>query len=69
MVAESLHANGYSLQANVKGLEGSQHPDRETQFHYFNEQTNQYLKQGLPVISVDTRKKELVGDFKAPHRE
>ena len=63
-VAELLHALDYSLQANQKTLEGTQHADRDEQFEYINRKAQRYLKQGEPVISVDTKKKELVGDFK-----
>jgi hypothetical protein len=68
-VAELLHALDYSLQANQKTLEGSQHADRDEQFQYINRKAQRYLKQGEPVISVDTKKKELVGDFKNAGRE
>jgi hypothetical protein len=68
-VAELLHEMDYSLQANRKTLEGSQHADRNQQFEYINRKARRYLKQGEPVISVDTKKKELVGDFKNPGRE
>jgi len=68
-VAELLHAMDYSLQANQKTLEGRQHPDRDEQFEYINRKAQRYLKQGEPVISVDTKKKELVGDFKNSGRE
>ena len=68
-VAELLHALDYSLQANQKTLEGSQHADRDEQFGYINRKAQRYLKQGEPVISVDTKKKELVGDFKNAGRE
>jgi hypothetical protein len=68
-VAELLHEMDYSLQANQKKLEGSQHADRNQQFEYINREAQRYLKQGEPVISVDTKKKELVGDFKNPGRE
>ena len=68
-VAELLHAMDYSLQANQKTLEGKQHPDRDEQFEYINRKAQRYLKQGEPVISVDTKKKELVGDFKNGGRE
>jgi hypothetical protein len=63
-VAELLHALDYSLQANQKTLEGSQHADRDQQFEHINRKAQRYLKRGEPVISVDTKKKELVGDFK-----
>jgi hypothetical protein len=65
-VAELLHEMDYSLQANQKTLEGSQHTDRNQQFEYINRKARRYLKQGEPVISVDTKKKELVGDFRNP---
>jgi hypothetical protein len=68
-VAELLHEMDYSLQANQKKLEGSQHADRNQQYEYINRKAQRYLKQGEPVISVDTKKKELVGDFKNPGRE
>jgi len=68
-VAELLHALDYSLQANQKTLEGSQHADRDEQFEYINRKAQRYLKQGEPVISVDTKKKELVGDFKNAGRK
>ena len=68
-VAELLHGLDYSLQANQKTLEGSQHADRDEQFEYINRKAQRYLKQGEPVISVDTKKKELVGDFKNAGRE
>jgi hypothetical protein len=69
VVAQLLHEADYSLQGNVKTLEGGQHPDRDAQFHYLNEQVKAFLAQGLPVISVDTKKKELVGQFKNGGRE
>lgn len=62
-VSQLLHQMGYSLQANAKTLEGSQHPDRNAQFEYVSAQTGKFLEQGLPVISVDTKKKELVGNY------
>ncbi|HLJ16222.1 MAG TPA: hypothetical protein VKV15_17110 [Bryobacteraceae bacterium] len=54
----TIHALDYSLQANQKTLEGSQHADRDEQFEYINRKVKRYLKQGQPVISVDTKKKE-----------
>jgi hypothetical protein len=69
LVAELLHALGYSLQANRKTLEGTSHPDREAQFAYINAQVQAALEVGEPVISVDAKKKELVGDFKNAGRE
>lgn len=64
LVAELLHEAGYSLQANVKTMEGTNHPDRDEQFRYLNDQIKEFLAQGLPVVSVDAKKKELVGLFK-----
>jgi len=64
-----LHELGYSLQANAKTIEGASHPDRNAQFEYINERVKQFLRQKQPVISVDTKKKELVGDFKNAGRE
>lgn len=69
MVAEILHNLGYSLQANRKTLEGSSHPDRDAQFEHINRQAQEYLATLDPVISVDTKKKELVGEFKNGGRE
>ena len=63
-VSELLHDMGYSLQANRKVLEGSSHPDRNAQFEHLNEAVQLQLSLGEPVISVDTKKKELVGPFK-----
>lgn len=64
VVGDLLHELGYSLQANRKVLEGTDHPDRNAQFEFISEQTTQQLMAGNPVISVDTKKKELVGAFK-----
>src|SRR5260370_40897200 len=63
-VSRLLHEMGYSLQANAKLKEGKQHPDRDAQFAYLNEQVKQHQAAGAPVLSVDTKKKELVGEFK-----
>lgn len=63
-VARLLHEQGFSLQGNAKTIEGGQHPDRDGQFSYLNEQAEQHLAAGEPVISVDTKKKELVGPYK-----
>ena len=63
-VADLLHRLGYSLQANAKTLEGAGHPDRDAQFQYINAQVKAFLRRHQPVISVDTKKKELVGQFK-----
>jgi hypothetical protein len=63
-VGRCLHDMDYSLQANVKSLEGPQHPDRDGQFRHINALVKAFMRSGDPVISVDTKKKELVGDFK-----
>ena len=68
-VATLLHEAGYSLQANRKTREGSSHPDRNAQFEHINTQVMTFHRQRQPVISVDTKKKELVGDFKNGGRE
>ena len=64
LVGELLKSLGYSLQANRKTLEGSNHPDRNAQFEHINARTERQLQAGNPAISVDTKKKELVGPFK-----
>jgi transposase len=69
VVGELLRSLGYSLQANRKTREGGNHPDRDAQFTYINEQVKAALAAGEPAISVDTKKKELVGDFKNAGRE
>lgn len=69
LVAELLKEMGYSLQANKKTLEGTSHPDRNAQFEHINHKVKEYQASELPVISVDTKKKELVGDFKNSGRE
>ncbi len=69
MVAELLHEMDYSLQANSKTLEGTAHPDRDAQFHYISRRSLEFQAGNQPVISVDTKKKELVGDFKNNGRE
>jgi hypothetical protein len=63
-VGRCLEEMGYTLQANVKTREGSQHPNRDAQFRYLNRQVKAFRRVGAPVISVDTKKKELVGAFK-----
>jgi transposase len=63
-VAELLHELGYSLQSERKVTEGSSHPDRDAQFTHISAQVQAFQQRGQPVISVDTKKKELVGDFK-----
>ena len=64
LVAELLHELKYSLQANSKTKEGSSHPDRNAQFEHINEQAAHFLAEKQPAISVDTKKRELVGEFK-----
>ncbi len=63
-VCDLLAGEGYSLQSVRKTREGAQHPDRDAQFHFLNAQVQTAMQAGQPVISVDTKKKELVGDFK-----
>ncbi len=62
-VARLLKAEGYSLQGNAKAAEGAQHPDRDAQFRYIAARAREHLDAGQPVISVDTKKKEKVGEF------
>ena len=68
-VLRLLKAKGYSLQANKKTREGAQHPDRDAQFQHISETVAAAVAVGDPVISVDAKKRELVGDFKAVGRE
>jgi transposase len=68
-VAALLHEAGYSLQANRKTREGASHPDRNAQFEYINASVGRFVLRGQPAVSVDTKKKELVGDFKNGGRE
>ncbi len=68
-VGRLLKADGYSLQGNAKTLEGKQHPDRDAQFRHINEWVVAFLAAGDPVISVDCKKKELVGAYKSSGRE
>ncbi len=68
-VGDLLRAEGFSLQGNAKTIEGRQHPDRDAQFRYISEQVKAHQGSGDPVISVDTKKKELVGEFKNAGRE
>lgn len=63
LVGRMLHYLGYSLQANAKVTEGAQHPDRDAQFHHINDTAAAHLAAGQPVISVDCKKKENVGDY------
>ena len=69
-VGRLLKAGGYSLQGNAKTVEGRQHPDRDAQFRYIyiNEQVSAFQAAGDPVISVDAKKKELVGNFASKGR-
>lgn len=69
IVAELLHEMEYSLQANRKTLEGSSHPDRDAQFHHISDKIRAFQRERQPVISVDTKKKELIGNFKNNGRE
>ena len=68
-VAYLLDDLGYSLQGNQKTKEGSSHPDRDAQFRYIHDQVENFQRRGQPVVSVDTKKKELVGDFKNEGKE
>jgi hypothetical protein len=69
-IANLLHAQEYSLQANRKSREGQKdHPDRDAQFRYIHDQAQQFLRRKVPVISVDTKKKELLGNYKNAGRE
>src|SRR5215468_10722016 len=68
-VGDLLRAQGFSLQGNAKTVEGKQHPDRDAQFAYLNEQARVHRDGGQPVISVDSKKKELVGLFANGGRE
>jgi hypothetical protein len=65
-VGRLLHEMKYSLKVNLKQLTGEPHPDREQQFEYIEGQKQAFLQAGLPIISVDTKKKELIGNFKNP---
>jgi transposase len=68
-VGKLLRVNGFSLQGTAKTLEGDQHPDRDVQFRYINEQVKKHLDAGEPVVSVDAKKKEQLGQLPAPGRE
>ncbi|MBN1461035.1 MAG: ISAzo13 family transposase, partial [Armatimonadetes bacterium] len=63
LVGSLLHALGYSLQGNRKTVEGKQHPDRNAQFEYINTRVTKEMRKAQPVISVDTKKKELIGNY------
>ena len=62
-VGDLLRGQGFSLQGNAKTIEGKQHPDRDAQFRYINEQARDHQQTGDPVVSVDAKKKEMVGEF------
>ena len=64
-----LHEMGYSLQGNRKTLEGRQHPDRDAQFRHISRRVEAFQRQGQPVVSVDTKKKELIGPYRNGGRE
>ncbi|MFI5977808.1 ISAzo13 family transposase [Streptomyces sp. NPDC051452] len=68
-VGDLLREEGFSLQAGAKTIEGKQHPDRDAQFRYINNRARQHMDAGQPVISVDAKKKELVGDYKNTGRQ
>ena len=68
-VGRLLKAAGYSLQSNRKTKEGTNHPDRNAQFEYINAMVQEFSRQGQPVVSIDTKKKELVGEFRNGGRE
>jgi hypothetical protein len=69
MVGRLLNELGYRLQAVRKTLEGAQHPDRDKQFKHINKTAKRFMSLDLPVVSVDTKKKELIGEFKNNGRE
>jgi hypothetical protein len=69
IIGDLLREEGFSLQGNAKTIEGRRHPDRDGQFRYINEQVKAHQDSADPVISVDTKKKELVGEFKNSGRE
>jgi len=68
-MGELLHQADYSSQSNRKTRERKQHPDRDAQFQYINEAVKRFQRRRQPVVSVDTKKKELIGDFKNSGRE
>jgi hypothetical protein len=68
-VGQLLHQLGYSLQGTAKTVEGAQHPDRDAQFAYINEQVKTHQAAGEPVVSVDAKKKEQLGQLPATGRE
>ena len=68
-VTQLLREDGYSLQGNRKTEEGDDHPDRDAQFRHINRAVKRALRAGEPVISVDTKKKELIGNYQNPGRQ
>ncbi len=68
-ISKRLHAMGFSLRANKKTIEGSCHADRDAQFGHIKQQCEQFEAAGDPIISVDCKKKELIGNFKNNGRE
>jgi transposase len=68
-LADLLHEEGFSLQGNAKTIEGNQVPDRDAQFRYLNEQVREHRNAGEPAVSVDTKKKELAGNYRNGGRE
>ncbi len=68
-LAEILHDLGFCLHVNKKSIEGKAHPDRDAQFHHINSTCKQFEQKGAPIISVDCKKKELIGNFKNNGRE
>jgi hypothetical protein len=68
-IGELLRQSGYSLQSNQKVMEGGDYPDRDAQFNYINKKSHEFQQFGAPVISVDTKKKESIGNFKNGGRE
>ena len=69
LIARELNDMGYSLQANKKTEEGSSHPDRNKQFHFINDKAKKFIEENQPVISVDTKKKENIGNYKNDGKE
>ena len=68
-IAKILQALGYSLQGNAKNLEVKNHPDRNAQFEYINRVTKRFMRNDCPIISVDAKKKELIGKYKQQGKE
>lgn len=68
-MAALLKQEGFSLQATSRTREGARHPDRDAQFRYLNDRVEEFTAAGLPVVSVDTKKKEVLGDYAVAGRE